>query len=95
MLSRRRDMSRLMLALALLIASGASPAEACRLHSIWHYPWPQRCAVAHPSRASIQEKKAEVQPEMPLPSLAAIDWGEPADDEARGRLELKVKLEAK
>jgi hypothetical protein len=38
-------MIRLSLALALMLA--ADPALACRLHSIWHYPWPQRCA-AHP-----------------------------------------------
>jgi hypothetical protein len=23
-----------------------TPAHACRLHRIWRFPWPQRCAVA-------------------------------------------------
>jgi hypothetical protein len=30
-----------------------------------------------------------------LPALEPIDWGQPADDEARGRIELRALLEAK
>jgi hypothetical protein len=36
-------MTRLMLTAALLIAIGASPAEACHRFSVWKYPWPQQC----------------------------------------------------
>jgi hypothetical protein len=31
--------------------------------------------------------------DMTLPTLEAIDWGAVADDDARGRLELKAILE--
>ena len=34
--------------LLLLLLLPPDPASACRLHSIWHYPWPQRCAAPHP-----------------------------------------------
>ena len=47
-------MIRLGLALALMLA--ADPALACRLHSIWHYPWPQRCQVVALARPVVEDR---------------------------------------
>jgi hypothetical protein len=45
--------------------------------------------------AALNDKEeVEGQP-IPLPSLEAIDWGKEAPEEARGRIELRVKLEPK
>jgi hypothetical protein len=74
-----------------------SPAQACRLHSIWHYPWPQRCPVA----VALAPRPAPHRPPsmrredvtIPLPSLVDIDWGHEADEYAKGRLMLRAKLD--
>lgn len=75
---------------------GASPAHACRLHSIWHYPWKQHCpvmtrAVALAPRPPMPHRPAEIS--IPLPDLKDIDWGQPADEQSLGRLMLRAKME--
>jgi hypothetical protein len=90
----------LMLAGAILASAPTPSAAACRLHSIWHYPWPQRCGVAHAQfRAEVSREKAAIQlpPErdIPLPVLTRSDCeGGEADELTRGRLMLRVALEA-
>jgi hypothetical protein len=32
--------------LTLLTLLSADPAQACHIYSVWHYHWPQHCAVA-------------------------------------------------
>ena len=41
------------------------------------------------------KNKTRSTPPIPLPTLEAIDWGREADEEARGRIELKAILERK
>jgi hypothetical protein len=92
------------IALALILMAPA-PAEACHHFSVWRYPWAQHCFARQPMRGydnwktrsdlddwAAKNHKEEI--DFPLPELTPID-GDEADDEARGRLELKVKLEAK
>lgn len=62
-----------------------SPAHACRLHSIWKYPFPQRCPVMAQleARPSPPSKPAELEPpkpdlDIPLPSLEHMEF--PPDD---------------
>jgi hypothetical protein len=80
----------------------ASPAQACRLHSIWHYPFRQRCPaqaaryVARvppppPHRPSTLLEKIDVA--IPLPGLDVIDWGRPADEQTVGHVLMRAKLE--
>jgi hypothetical protein len=38
-------------AAALSLFLTTEPAEACRLHRVWHYPFPQRCGVVSHSEA--------------------------------------------
>ncbi len=95
------------LGLALLVALLPAPAEACHRFSVWKYPWAQRCGVIPktvpkigigkqtPLRVARNLATTSSPPEITLPSLLTIDWGETADDEARGRMELKALLEAK
>jgi hypothetical protein len=49
----------MMARLAAVLVAIALPVEAsaCRLHAIWHYPWPQRCGVVHAVRRSLAEPK--------------------------------------
>jgi hypothetical protein len=47
----------LLVAVALLASAEPSTALACRLHSVWRYPWPQRCGVVHAVRRSLAEPK--------------------------------------
>lgn len=83
------------LALALIVAGGASPAEACHRFSVWKYPWPQQCAAAVPNFPILSRISGKRPSPIPLPALEPIDWGQPADDEARARIELRALLEAK
>lgn len=65
-----------------------SPAYACRLHSIWRFPWPQRCPVELAVRPPLPHRPTSI--EIPLPALTGIDWGDPADEQTLGRLLLRA-----
>lgn len=55
----------------------AQPASACRRYSIWHYDFPQPpCPSARPET---QAGPARSAPDIPLPDLTKIDWGETGD----------------
>jgi hypothetical protein len=62
----------------------AQPASACRRFSIWHYTFPQPCPIA---RAEAR-RTCPAAPDMPLPDLTDINWGESGD----GRLTAIGKL---
>ena len=66
----------------LLFFALAQPVAACRRFSIWHYDFPQPCPIA---RAEAQAAPA---PDIPLPDLSEITWGETGD----GRLTAIGKL---
>src|ERR1700733_12192773 len=68
----------------LLFFALAEPAAACRRFSIWHYDFPQPCPIA---RAEAQAAPA---PDIPLPDLSEITWGETGD----GRLTANGKNKA-
>ena len=61
------------------------PVAACRRYSIWHYNFPQPCLSDRPVA---QAAPAPAAPDIPLPDLAEIDWGETGD----GRLAAIGKL---
>jgi hypothetical protein len=61
----------------------AQPAAACRRFSIWHYNFPQSCLSARP-----EAQAAPAAPDIPLPDLTEITWGETGD----GRLTAIGKL---
>ena len=63
----------------------AEPAAACRRFSIWHYNFPQPCPIASPEA---QAAPAPAAPDIPLPDLTEINWGETGD----GRLAAIGKL---
>ena len=63
----------------------AEPAAACRRFSIWHYNFPQPCLIARPEA---QAATAPPAPDIPLPDLTEINWGETGD----GRLTAIGKL---
>ena len=64
----------------------AEPAAACRRFSIWHYNFPQPpCPIASPEA---QAAPAPAAPDIPLPDLTEIIWGESGD----GRLVAIGKL---
>jgi hypothetical protein len=99
---RRGFAARLAPAAILLFVSPAQ--AACHRFSVWHYPTPQRChgmyrADVSPSggKSGTRTGGTQVPPPayVPLPSLADIDWGKPAElDEATlGRLMLRAKME--
>jgi hypothetical protein len=69
----------------LIIFALAEPAAACRRFSIWHYNFPQPCSVARPEA---QAAPAPAAPDMLLPDLTEIIWGETGDGRliAIGRL---------
>jgi hypothetical protein len=80
----------------------ASPAQACRLHAIWHYPFRQRCPVVYAmaSRPKPARPPSPVQPAVlrseetiPLPDLGDIEWGHMADEETIGRVLLRAQIE--
>ena len=54
----------------------AQPASACRRFSIWHYDFPQPCPVG---RVEAQAAPAPIAPDIPLPDLTEINWGEIGD----------------
>jgi hypothetical protein len=64
----------------------AEPAAACRRFSIWHYNFPQPpCPIAS---SEVQAAPLAVAPDIPLPDLTEITWGETGD----GRLVAIGKL---
>ena len=69
----------------LLFFALAQPAAACRRFSIWHYDFPQPCPIARPEA---QAAPAPAAPDIPLPDLTEINWGETGD----GRLAAIGKL---
>ena len=69
----------------LLFFALAQPVAACRRFSIWHYDFPQPCPIA---RAEAQAAPAPAAPDIPLPDLSEITWGETGD----GRLTAIGKL---
>jgi hypothetical protein len=60
----------------LLFVALSQPASACRRFSIWRYNFPQPCPIA---RAEAQASPAPAAPDMPLPDLTEITWGETGD----------------
>ena len=60
----------------LIFLALAEPAAACRRFSIWHYNFPQPCPIA---RAEAQAAPTPAAPDMPLPDLTEITWGETGD----------------
>ena len=69
----------------LLFFPPAEPAAACRRFSIWHYNFPQPCPIGRPEA---QAAAAPAAPDIPLPDLTEINWGENGD----GRLAAIGKL---
>ena len=60
----------------LLFFALAEPAAACRRYSIWHYNFPQPCLS---DRSEAQATTAPPAPDIPLPDLTEINWGEIGD----------------
>jgi hypothetical protein len=65
----------------------AQPTSACRRFSIWHYTFPQPCPTA---RAEAQAAPAPAAPDMPLPDLTDINWGETGDGQLTAIGKLRV-----
>jgi hypothetical protein len=65
----------------LLFFALAEPASACRRFSIWHYNFPQPCPIA---RLEAQAAPAPAAPDIPLPDLTEINWGENGDGRLAG-----------
>jgi hypothetical protein len=63
----------------------AEPAAACRRYSIWLYNFPQPCLIDRPEAQAAPTPAA---PDIPLPGLTEINWGETGD----GRLTAIGKL---
>jgi hypothetical protein len=82
---------RPMLLLLLLLPA---PASACRLHSIWHYPWPERCGVRPQTprpaltRVALQTP-ASVAATSVVPVTAADEPGPRIEDLDRAEIELE------
>ena len=60
----------------LLFFAPAESAAACRRFSIWHYSFPQPCPIARPEA---QAATAPPAPDIPLPDMTEITWGETGD----------------
>ena len=61
----------------LLFFALTQPASACRHFSIWHYNFPQPCPIASPAAKTAPAPAA---PDIPLPDLSNINWGETGDE---------------
>jgi len=87
---------------ALLLLMLPIDSAAAHCYSVWRYPRPQHCHATALARA-IRLPNAKINialpapraPEIALPLLSDIVWGEPPDDELRGKLLLRVLLQAK
>ena len=73
-----------------LAAALPSPAAACRLHKVWHYPWPQRCGLRPAQRPPARPAKLAL---SFSPSKEAAKINPPSDDELRQRAIEKLKVE--
>ena len=61
----------------LIFCALAEPAAACRRFSIWHYNFRQPpCPTIE---ASAPSRSAQPAPDIPLPDLTEINWGETGD----------------
>jgi hypothetical protein len=88
--------------LIVLLAVEPAAASKCHHFSIWNYPRRQTCRVTALAPASIRSRArisvALPVPrpiDIPLPDLVNIDWGQPPNDETRGRLMLRTMLQGK
>jgi hypothetical protein len=77
------------------ITLATDSAGACHMHSIWHYPWPQRCFTAYAPqplvhRAEEQSRDWSVEI-VKLPPSWKLDE-QPDPDRARGLNKLKEQL---
>jgi hypothetical protein len=61
----------------LLFFALSQPAAACRHFSIWHYNFPQPCPIAGPAAKAASALAA---PDIPLPDLTEITWGQAGDE---------------
>ena len=66
------------LLIILIFFALTEPAAACRRFSIWHYNFPPPpCSIASPEA---QAASAPAAPDIPLPDLTEIIWGETGDE---------------
>lgn len=94
-------------ALAAIVMLGAIDSAGAHCYSVWRYPRPQHCGATALARAiRLPRERIDVMPpslmrgvdmtpEIPLPSLTEIDWGQPPDDDTRGRLLLRVIMQGR
>jgi hypothetical protein len=73
----------------LLFFTWAEPAAACRRYSIWHYNFPQPCPTAR-----LTAQAALAAPDIPLPDLTEITWGETGDGRLAAIGKLRVLTDA-
>lgn len=87
-------MIRLLVAVSLM--GIADPALAgCHKFSIWHFPWPQRCAIFRVAAPLVVPVDVPLPPEkeldIPLPDLTPVD-GSGIDEDTRAKLLLRGEL---
>ena len=76
---------RSLLVILIFFSRWPSPLPHAERYSVWHYNFPQPCPIARPEA---QAATAPATPDIPLPDLAEITWGETGD----GRLAAIGKL---
>jgi hypothetical protein len=71
----------IVIATALILVTLASPASGCHRFSTWRFPFPQpRCPLAGQRvKVSAPSSKARPMPDIPLPDLSQITWGDVGD----------------
>jgi hypothetical protein len=80
------------------ITLATDSAAACHMHSIWRYPWPQRCYTAYAPQPLIhraEEQNRDWSVEIvKLPPTWKLDDEPPVEDpdRARGLNKLKEQL---
>lgn len=99
-------MKRAAIVAAVWLLAMESAASACHRFRVWNYPTPQQCRVtALTPRSMVRFPRTRINvrlevprparpvvptPEIALPSLGDIDWGQQlSDDELRGKLMLR------
>jgi hypothetical protein len=63
-----------------------SPADACHIYRVWHYPKSQKCFTALAHGSALHQHLSALPPEridIPLPALDWIDCP-PGDERMRG-----------